>query len=812
MLLSKNSLFIDESQSRNDTLTGLIVQHPNQKILGIPLKLLLHQQAKDSVGENFENWLNRKPKRRKKLENWLSKKQVHQLKQYKIDYQHWKQKNGEPPVLIDSVLIEQSKNNLITYYNNQGYFKAAVQAEVKASDSNPKMAEVIYKVEPNVRFNIDSIATEINSPVLDSIYLAHRSGSKISVNKPYKTADFENERNRLFNLFKNQGVYNFQLNSIQFEVWWDSLGYDLNVFTKLIVSDLQQNTPQGVQTIPYKIHKIKAVNIFTEERMEFRDQAYTDSIHYNNYQLFSKGPLRYRPSALTQALQIEAHQFYSDSLRTRSLQQINRLRNFQYPTINYKYADSSKSLLTANVLLTPKDRYSLEVGTDLTHSNIQDIGVAFTGTFVGRNVFRGAETIEFSTRGTIGKSAEQTISEVGADVRLQWPRFFFPFGAQKLLPQKFSPTTFLGVGTSVQRNIGLDKQRFSADLQYDWEINANKKWRFGLLEVEFVNNQNVENYFNVYRNSYNELNKIAQDLNVNSSYLNSNNQLSIPTGSLKFSEDILNGTLGIDQNSETYTNVSAIDERRRRLSQNNLIVGSSLGYTYNNRTDVFDEDFSQFRLQFEWAGNLMNLLAPTLNLKQNLQGQYEFLDVTYSQFAKAELNYIQHWMLTPNTVLALRAFGGLAIPFGNASNIPFSKSFFSGGTNDNRAWEVYRLGPGSSGSINEFNEANMKLAFNIEYRFDLVGKMKGALFTDVGNIWNVFDDIKDPARSFNGLSDLNELAIGTGFGLRYDFSFILIRLDTGFKTYNPALPKNDRWLSELKWRDAVWNIGINYPF
>jgi len=144
--------------------------------------------------------------------------------------------------------------------------------------------------------------------------------------------------------------------------------------------------------------------------------------------------------------------------------------------------------------------------------------------------------------------------------------------------------------------------------------------------------------------------------------------------------------------------------------------------------------------------------------------------------------------------------------------MPFSRSYFSGGANDNRAWKAYKLGPGSSNNINEFNEANFKLAFNLEYRFPLTGPLKGGIFIDAGNVWNVFDDIEDTAFRFEGFKDLSELAIGSGFGLRYDFDFFVFRFDTGFKTYNQALAVGERWWGEYNLKSAVFNIGINYPF
>jgi outer membrane protein assembly factor BamA len=204
-------------------------------------------------------------------------------------------------------------------------------------------------------------------------------------------------------------------------------------------------------------------------------------------------------------------------------------------------------------------------------------------------------------------------------------------------------------------------------------------------------------------------------------------------------------------------------------------------------------------------------LAKSFDWKQE-NGQYLLFEVPFSQFIKLETDFVKHWSVSENQVVAIRAFAGAAIPYGNADNIPFNRSFFGGGAYDNRAWEVYRLGPGSSDTGNEFNEANLKMSFNVEYRFDLLSAFKGALFVDAGNIWNVADNVDESARRFDGFRDLDELAVGTGFGLRYDFGLFLLRLDMGFKTHNPVLPKGSRWNWNYELKNANPTLGINYPF
>ena len=149
----------------------------------------------------------------------------------------------------------------------------------------------------------------------------------------------------------------------------------------------------------------------------------------------------------------------------------------------------------------------------------------------------------------------------------------------------------------------------------------------------------------------------------------------------------------------------------------------------------------------------------------NSDNKVEISDILPSQYTKAEVNYIKHILLNNGNVFALRAFTGIAIPYGNSDYIPFTRSYYAGGSNDNRAWKAYKLGPGSSNNINEFNEANFKVSLNFEYRNKISGKLNGAFFVDMGNIWNISDNTNDDSMTFNNFSDLSELAIGTGIGL-----------------------------------------------
>lgn len=377
-----------------------------------------------------------------------------------------------------------------------------------------------------------------------------------------------------------------------------------------------------------------------------------------------------------------------------------------------------------------------------------------------------------------------------------------------------SPFTNMSLGFSTQRNIGLDKQTFSGILNYAWKPSKRLSNSLDFLNIQYVRNLNTENYFNVYRNSFEELNNIAQDSNFEFSDPTEDPPvLGIPDEADQFIDYVVSDEFpntGLDE--EDFFNVLDIYERKLRLTENNLIFATNYTYLWNTRESLYDKEFSRFRFKIETAGNVLSLLSGVFNYEQNEQGNDKVIGVAYSQYAKTEIDFIKHWDIGQDQIIAARAFGGIAIPYGNSNSIPITKTFFAGGPNDNRAWQAYDLGPGSSGSLLEFNEANLKLAFNAEYRFGIIDEFKGALFVDVGNIWNVLDSNTNEAFVFEGLEDLKELAVGSGFGLRYDFNFFVLRFDIGFKTHDPAQPIGNRWFRDYNFSNAVFNVGINYPF
>lgn len=816
-LIVKQSLAVNGEVKGNDPVTELALTTVNEKILGFPLKLHVYNLSNPEPEAQFDRWLNKKENRAERLRRWLSPKQLVQLKKYHVDLNNWLKKTGEPAAVVDSTKIGLTQTLFEKYYQNRGFFNAvgAVQIDSVA----PKKVELNYSVETGPQYYLDSITVVAASTAIDSLYNTEKEKSFLKNKNPFRVDHIAQERDRLIDVFRNNGIYNFQQRSIRFKVYRDSLGIDTKVPVLVEIKNAQKRIQDTLVEIPYRIQQIKRISIYVDDPSQ-RINTYTDSIDQGNIRLFSKGKLAYNPSVLTQGVKIRENFPYSYAERTATIGYFNDLQNFKFPSILYRPSRSDSLELDTAIYLSPKEKFSLGFDADVSHSNIQDIGVSLGTSLLTRNIFRGAEILELGIKGTVGSSrdvAEEkstffNLFELGATIGLRIPRMVAPRWMKTVLFEAKDVKTNINFGASLQENIGLDRQNFTTTVEYSWKTKSNHRLNFKLADIEFVNNKAINNYFNVYRNSYDRLNEIAQNLVPNDSYLDANDQLGIPAQADAFIFNVLNGQTPITTGDSEYVTVSSIQERKNRLTANNFIVGSSLTFLKNNQESLTDEDFSQLRVKIEWAGNLLNTALRLGNRPTDQNGNYQIFNLTPSQYVKTELNYIKHWQVGTQRIFAFRAFSGIALPYGNAQSIPFTRSYYAGGSNDNRAWQAYKLGPGSSSGINEFNEANFKLAFNLEYRYPIIGPFNGAFFIDAGNIWNVNNNVRDPAQIFSGISDLAQLAIGTGFGIRYDFNFFVFRLDTAFKTYDPTQIKKNRWGRQLALKKAVFNVGINYPF
>ncbi len=814
-LLTENEVIVNDKKNNTEVIDNILIQKPNSQLgigkLSFPLRLHIYNLARPNIDSILNEKIYNDPKKAAWKTKLLSKKQLVKDIESRKKLNSWLKKTGEAPVIVNEEKTKKSSEQLKKYFIKNGWLNASTSYEITRNEN--QRASIEYNITTGQPFLLDSISEKISSPVIDSLYRDLRTKSLLKIGDQYNESNYTNERDRLTVELRNSGLFHFGQDYITFEI--DTIGTNKKINTKLLIKDRILRNEDSIVRTPFKVYKIKDVNIFTDYKFENRNSIITDTVQHNNFNLYSFDELKYRPKALTDAIFITKGQVFRDIDRTRTYRYISELRTFKYPNIEY-IENANDTTLTANIYLTPRKKYDLGFDFDISQSNIQTLGFSFSSGLIIRNIFRGAETFEVSALGSIGASKDASdandqffdINEIGANLKLTIPRLFLPFNTEKIIPKYMSPSSRIIAGATSQKNIGLDKQSFTGSLNYNWRPSSKFTNNLDLFNVQFVKNLNTDNYFGVYQNSYDRLNDIAREI----SYISPDESLGIPNEADTFISDVLDQNTILIPEDQNYVDVNNISQRKDRLTEDNLIFASSFNIIKDNRDNIFDNNFSIFRFKLESAGNLLSSLAKISNSQINENDQHEIFGVAFSQYLKTEIDYVKHWDLGKKNVIAMRSYFGIAIPYGNSKSIPFSKSFFAGGPNDNRAWTAYNLGPGSSKSSNEFNEANLKINLSLEQRFNILGSLNGALFVDAGNIWNVYDIEEDDAKTFSGFSSLEDIAVGSGFGLRYDFGFFVLRTDIGFKTYDPSNDLGNRWFKTYNFAGAVYNIGINYPF
>ena len=625
-------------------------------------------------------------------------------------------------------------------------------------------------------------------------------------------SNFIKEAKRITNLFRNNGIYHFTENDLGYYNidTANTNNYKTNI--DLVIFDKKRILKTNGDYIlkPYTIQKIRKVTVFTDYSFSQKDNPNQDSTSFKGITFLAHNKIKYNPKLLSESIFIKPGEVYADSLRNLTRKHLKSLRNFKVINIKYEPVDSLNNQLDVSILLTPLDKFSLDLETELTHSNIRDLGVSAKFSIVNRNIFKGAEIFKLSFLSSFFNASQDANKEeqffnsweIGADMSLEIPRFVAPFGINKFVPKRMSPRTIFSLGTSIQQNIGLDRETLTALMSYKWQYNAKKTIQLDIFNTQYVRNLRIGNYFDIYNSEYIKLNSVAKEFYNNPGY-----NLERQQETVSFMSTVFNDPNFLVNNPDSYRNNLNILDRYNIITSDFLIPTIAYSFTYNNQNDFRDNNFSFFKIRVANSGNIGGLLSN----KKNNNNRKTIFNIPLAQYFKTDIEYKKFWEIDDTSVIGFRSFIGAIIPYDNSA-IPFTKSYFAGGSNDIRAWQTYDLGPGNRNSGLEYNIGSLKFLTSAEYRFDLFGSLKGALFVDAGNIWDITNSIfAEEEAKFNGINSVKDIAVGSGFGLRYDFSFLVFRLDLGFKMHEPYLETN-KWFRNYNFSNAVYNIGINYPF
>ncbi|MFA5619219.1 MAG: BamA/TamA family outer membrane protein [Weeksellaceae bacterium] len=833
LLMKNNFEFEGNEKPFKSKIPDYVKQSPNASFLGMPIQLLIYNsvpQKFDTVFMEYQD-LSKLRRNRKSLDSLLVK---HGLEDYKGRNLWWKRlkfNQGEPPVLIDTANTSFSAENLEIFFTDRGYFDAEVMVENKL-DSATRKGEITYKINPGEVSRINQYTYDIKDTVISNFYGKTWLGrnSNIKEGDRYDMDNFVAERDRIVNYLKNRGYWRFNDDGQAIEFTADTT-YSTKALDITLNIPPQRNDSITLNT-KFKRYRYGKINIYPDGK---DDQAiYLDTVHNGFHFHYLNPKMKYRPQFFTDAMVIKSGEYYSYNSEVQTRRNLSKregitLNAFGYIPDNLDVEGDNN--LDLDLVFQPKKKYDFFYGAELSWSEFMNFGVSPNVSLVARNLFRGGEDLETSVRGTFGNVNRRFTSESGFfnafelafQATLKFPYLLFPANTDNLFPNRFYKQTDLRLGASLQNNIGLGRMTYSTGLDYNISFQDSKNHTISVLNTEFVNNLQRDNYFQVFSGDY----AIMSDF-FNQYYFMYNPAAGIMHFNQTLSDDAV---IAMALNDSEFLNsldpkgleaLSVFENmnfRKQTITQNVLI--SSLVYQFtSSQTDrSWLKNQWYFRARIEFAGNLLKVLdrAFGFNRIETASGKASgtVLGIPYSQFVKLDLDLRRYFKLKGQSMLATRAYFGIIQPYGNTDFIPFARSYTAGGANDVRAWAAATLGPSDlpryASGEDVFAIDQLKILLSAEYRFNVAGILNSALFVDAGNIWGT--DKNDELTLFRFQDFYKQLGIGTGFGIRLNFTYFLLRFDFAYKIHDPSYPIGERWrFNDLNLLQPHFTFGINYPF
>ncbi|RDC56061.1 hypothetical protein DU508_10550 [Pedobacter chinensis] len=672
-------------------------------------------------------------------------------------FRNWLRRQGEPPVLLSEVKLKYNNDVLTSYLLSEGYLQAVVTGDTVVKG---KKGKAIYTANTGVRYKINQVNFPPDSGALTKIINANKDKTLLKVGDYYDLDVYKNERIRIDNDLKENGYFYFSPDHLIMQV--DStIGKNLvNVTVK--VKDIAPDAA-------LKPYTIKNINIFPNYSLR-RDTALRNlkPLQYNDFNIYDDRNT-FKPRLFDRLVFFQKGEAYNRRDHNLSLNRMVNIGAFQDVRAEFLPVDSFKNnQLDLNIYLTPLKKNSLTFSVTGTSKSNNFVGSEVKVTQTTRNLFRGAEQLDVSVSGgfetqTRGTALGRNSLSLTAEGKLTFPRFIVPFYKPN------STTAFI--------------PKTIASLSYQM-LNRGSEYTLHAFKGEFG--------YNFKENQYKEHNL---------------NPISVSYISTSFPSDTTRDRL--------YTENPLL----RTTLENQFIIGSNYNFTYTNQMETNRRNNTYFFGGIETGGNVWGAFIP-----KNDQGQKTLFNVPLTQFIRLEADLRDYYKIKRNLTWANRLNIGYGYAYGNSPSLPFVRQFFAGGSNDIRAFPARTLGPGTykvpDDAVFADQGGDIKLMLNSELRFKLVSILYGALFVDAGNIWLRKEDPLRPGSEFKFKNTFNELAVGTGAGLRVDATIFVIRLDVAFPVRKPYLPEGQRWVFDdiafgnKDWRrqNLIFNIGIGYPF
>ena len=813
-LLTKNTFQFEDGKIHADDVPGYVSQKPNKKqLLLFPLGLWFYNATNpkyDSILNDYITYPS--DMRNQKLRDSLFIR--YNKPEYlgkSLMYDRFLHSIGQPPVILDQGKTETSANSIRKYFVYKGYWDTDVKFNHQL-DSAVKKAQVDYLITHKDPTIIRDYYYDIADANIKNIYESDLTKSLVRGKEILDQSILEKEVKRINDLMKDHGYYKF--NSSNEEIYFTADTLQSRKLVPLTL-EIQRDSLDS----PYKITTIGDIKIHLLEKIADTAKTKRDSLlGINIYKIddqYSTMSL-WRPVILKKG---DIYQQKNLDLTKRNFASMNNFSIIKYDELPRKENDS---ILDINYYLAPLSKYDFKVATDLNYSQILNFGVSPSVDLTTRNIFGSAENLTTSISGIFGSvvntkdiDKRSLAYEISAQTTLNFPRLLLPFKTWRLIPKRYSPTSSINLGASVQNNIGLGRINFNAGLNYFANVNDIVSHRLTLFNSQLSLTQNKDRYYDFFPADRDVRNLIFESYSptLNQDFID-NKITSDELSAIILSDTNYLQSLSGDQITQFNTFLQSLVNKDRQ-TQDVLISSMIYNFTYNEIGKKDRPNPVYLNAKIESAGNLFSIFNSSEKDDGVVSGASKTIfKIPYSQFVKFDVDVRKYYSVFNNKhTIALRQFIGVGIPYGNSSTMPFVRSYFNGGSNDIRAWRVFGgLGPADAQydeKVRAYIMSNVKLTTNIEYRMPFTDMFEGAAFIDAGNIWSLKADGSGDEFKFNKF--ISQMGVGTGLGLRINIAYITLRLDAAYKAYDPNQPIGDRWVLGNTWK-PVLNFAFGYPF
>lgn len=676
-----------------------------------------------------------------------------------------RKKFAEKPVLLSHVTPVTVSEIMVNKLNTLGYFDASVTYTIV---TKRKKSRITYTAKVTAPYVISSVTFPNGTDPLSIEIKESEKETALKKDIQYSLDLLKAERMRIDYYLKNDGFYFFNQDYLIFKADSTIGSKQINLALKI-----KNDIPEKAK-VRYKINNVyinPSYRLSKDSLKVNADTLMVEGCYYiNSDSLF-------KPEPIVQSVFIRKGAYYNRKNYSITISRLMGMGVFSNASV--KFTDTiidGQGLLDAYIYMTPTKKKSIQIELEAVTKSNNYAGPALTLSFKNRNLFRGAELFLFNLNGNFETQFSKLQNgfnsyEFGASTQLYIPKFISPIRIRNL-SSTFVPKTKFDLGFRLlNRFLYFKMAALNFSYGYIWKESAQKEYELTPISINFA--------------------RVLSTTTAFETLLTENPFL-------------------------------------RKSFEEQFTIGGKYGFTYNSLVGISKRNQYYFNAILDVSGNVISTIQSLVTSRKSSDTDpFLLFGYRYSQYAKLSTDTRYYLNINKKSKIAARILAGVGIPYGNSSAMPYIKQFFSGGSNSIRAFLPRTIGPGSYVVPDSISNAgfldqagDIKLETSVEYRFNIVSILKGALFLDAGNVWLTKKNNQKPNGEFELNRFYKELAVGTGFGLRADISFFVIRFDIGMPLRKSSLPDDERWvykkiaIGDGKWRkeNLILNIAIGYPF